>query len=217
MEAIRSEEQIMETARAIVSAHAAELSIRRKQLTHKLNYGLMDDSKWQSEMDFFIEKKIETRIGDVRAALDRLHVIRQMIIEATAHYDASRIPFTNEMDPVLYEHLVADTLKDFGWDARLTKGSGDQGVDVIAARDDRRIVIQCKRYSKAIGNAAVQEAIAGMAFERAERAVVVSNAGYTRSARQLADSAGVILLHHDELPTLWSRISESRSVSQERV
>lgn len=37
--------------------------------------------------------------------------------------------------------------------------------------------------------------------ERADQAIVVSNAAYTKAARQLAGTTGVILLHHDDLVT----------------
>src|SRR5260364_238896 len=57
-------------------------------------------------------------------------------------------------------------------------------------------------YSQPVGNAAVQEVIAGKVFEQADLAVVVSNATFTKSARQLATSAGVLLLHHEQLSEL---------------
>jgi HJR/Mrr/RecB family endonuclease len=110
------------------------------------------------------------------------------------------------MDPIDYEQMVADALNDLGWQTRLTKGSGDQGIDVIAEMRGKRVVIQCKRYASSIGNSAVQEAHAGKSFEKADYAAVVSNAEFTRSARQLADTTHVILLHHDELSKLELQI-----------
>jgi restriction system protein len=62
------------------------------------------------------------------------------------------------------------------------------------------LVVQCKLYSSPVGNKAVQEVIAGRAFENADMAAVVSNMAFTKSARVLAQQAGVDLLHHDELP-----------------
>jgi restriction system protein len=50
-----------------------------------------------------------------------------------------------------------------------------------------------------VGNKAVQEAAAARLHERADQAIVVSNAAYTKAARQLAGTTGVILLHHDDL------------------
>ena len=68
----------------------------------------------------------------------------------------------------------------------LTPGSGNQGADIIAEKDDRRVVIQCKFYNGAVGNKAVQGAYAAAAFQDAPYAVVVANSVFTKSARQLA-------------------------------
>lgn len=55
-----------------------------------------------------------------------------------------------EMDPRLFETLVAGALDDDGYDdVILTPRSGDEGVDVIALRHGRfpiRLVVQAKRY-----------------------------------------------------------------------
>ena len=61
------------------------------------------------------------------------------------------------------------------------------------------MVVQCKLYSQPVGNKAVQEAFAAKNFQGCDVAVVVSNASYTQSARQIASTTGVLLLHHDEL------------------
>jgi HJR/Mrr/RecB family endonuclease len=60
-------------------------------------------------------------------------------------------------------------------------------------------VVQCKLYGQSVGNSAVQEVIAAREYYQATIAIVVSNATYTNSARQLASMANVILLHHDEI------------------
>lgn len=103
------------------------------------------------------------------------------------------------MSPIQFEHHCSDFLNQRGWKARTTKGSGDQGVDVLAVKSGIRVVLQCKKYSKPVGNKAVQEAHAAMSFAAAHRAAVVSNQAYTPSARQLARSTGVLLLHFTDL------------------
>jgi restriction system protein len=125
-----------------------------------------------------------------------------LILGATANYQNTEVAFSQNMTPVEYEQFVAKILRDFGWSARLTAATGDQGIDVIAEKKSIKVVIQCKLYSKPVGNAAVQEAIAGKSFERANFAAVVTNAGFTTSAKQLATSSGVILLHHGQLGNL---------------
>ncbi|MDP2805372.1 MAG: restriction endonuclease [Gallionellaceae bacterium] len=88
----------------------------------------------------------------------------------------------------------------------MTKASGDQGIDVVASLGNVKAVFQCKKYSQPVGNAAVQEIFAGKQHEQAHVAAVVSNATYTPSAKQLATTTGVHLLHFSELPEFANRI-----------
>ncbi len=85
--------------------------------------------------------------------------------------------------------------------------SGDQGADVIAERGGRRAVIQCKRYQSPVGNKAVQEAYAAARFQDAGYAVVVTNSIFTKSARQLANKNGILLMHHDDLSSLENTLA----------
>ena len=78
-----------------------------------------------------------------------------------------------------------------------TATTGDQGVDLIARKDKSVIAIQCKYYSKPVGNKAVQEVIAGKGFYNCNKAVVISNNLFTKSAKQLADDSNVKLLTID--------------------
>jgi restriction system protein len=186
----------------IITQHTAELLVRRRQLTVTSNYGLVDDSQWLQEVEFFIDEVIEKSGGEVRSSPARLGTVRRLIDTVTAGFASSRAPFSPDMDPIDYEQMVADSLTDLGWVTRLTKASGDEGIDVIAEMRGKRVVIQCKRYASPIGNSAAQEVFAGKSFEDADYAAVVTNTEFTRSARQLADTTQVVLLHHDELSKL---------------
>ena len=64
----------------------------------------------------------------------------------------------NSLSPLAFEGYCADLLSNAGWNASITKGSGDQGIDIIAVKNGIKIVLQCKKYSSPVGNKAVQEA-----------------------------------------------------------
>ncbi len=99
-----------------------------------------------------------------------------------------------------FEEWCRDVLTENGWDAQITKGSGDQGADVIATQGHRKLVIQCKRYMTPVGNAAVQQVVSARMFYGATEAVVVaSHSGYTRAARELAARTEVVLLEAADL------------------
>ncbi|HEY8070490.1 MAG TPA: restriction endonuclease [Methylocystis sp.] len=107
--------------------------------------------------------------------------------------------FREDMSPREFEHYCAAVLREMKWKARVTQASGDQGVDIVAEKRGVRIVIQCKKYSKPVGNRAVQEIVAAIAHEGARRGVVVATADYTPAAVKLAASNQVLLLHHADL------------------
>ena len=93
-----------------------------------------------------------------------------------------------------FEAYFALVLSDNGFkNVEITKGSGDQGVDILAERNGRTYAIQCKNYEGAVGNFAVQEAYAGAQFYGCDRAAVICPGEFTRGAKELAGSTGVLL------------------------
>ena len=99
-----------------------------------------------------------------------------------------------------FEDWIADTLGRFGWDASVTQGSGDQGLDVLAKKDSVSVGIQSKLYFKPVGNKAVQEILAAQKYYGFDKACVLTNMSYTKSAQSLAKASGVSLLTHYDIP-----------------
>ncbi len=153
---------------------------------------------------FELYKRSPTRIG-----------IKEKITQAVRHYQSIEAGTDYKevnvdlLSPLAFEHYCADILSANGWKARVTQASGDQGIDIIAQYANINVAFQCKKYSSAIGNQAVQQIIAGKQYIRADIAAVVSNAKYTHSAKQLASSTGVYLLHYSELKTFKDRLLQS--------
>lgn len=98
-----------------------------------------------------------------------------------------------------FEHWCADRIAEQGWAVTVSKASGDQGVDVLATKSDFTVAIQCKRYSSAVGNKAVQEVFAGMRHYRANAAMVIATSGFTKSAIELSENTGVIILDAENI------------------
>lgn len=94
-----------------------------------------------------------------------------------------------------YEHLVATYLKNKGYTGvKVTKGSGDYGVDVIAHKGKKRYAVQCKYYTSPVSLGAVQEAVAGKAMYGCNAAMVVTNNTFTKAAKELAEQNDVLLI-----------------------
>lgn len=106
----------------------------------------------------------------------------------------------DSMDGHEFEHFCARLLKINGFEeVKVTPGSGDQGLDIIAVRDGVKHGIQCKCYGSDLGNKAVQEAFAGRTFYRCHVAVVLTNRYFTKAAKELADVDQVVLWNRDKL------------------
>lgn len=110
--------------------------------------------------------------------------------------------YTDEIDPFEYEHYCAEEFKKNGWIAEATQGSSDQGVDVKASKDGIDLVAQCKRFAKPVGNKAVQEVVAGIKYYAANKGIVIAPNGFTKSAKKLAESNNIDLIHHSEIKDL---------------
>lgn len=97
------------------------------------------------------------------------------------------------MDGREFEHLIGLLFSKMGYSTKVTKGSGDQGIDVIAEKDGKSFGIQTKCYSSVVSNKAIQEVAAGINHYKLDKGMVITNNYFTDSARELAQSNGVIL------------------------
>ena len=106
----------------------------------------------------------------------------------------------DSMDGYQFENFCAALLTKRGYeDVVVTQGSGDQGIDILAYKDGIKYGVQCKCYSSAVGNKAVQEVFAGKTFYHCHVGIVITNNYFTESAIELAKMNGVILWDRKKL------------------
>ena len=100
----------------------------------------------------------------------------------------------DNMDGYQFEEWCAELLKKCGYrNVRVTKGSGDQGVDIIAYRGSVKCAIQCKRYHNKVGNKPVQEVYTGKTIYGCGLGIVITNSYYSDGAKKAAYHTGVEL------------------------
>lgn len=92
-----------------------------------------------------------------------------------------------------FESFVSSLFSKMGYITEVTKQSGDQGLDVIAEKQGKRLGIQAKCYSNTVGNSAIQEAVAGMNYYHCDKVIVVTNNFFTNAAIELAKANNVVL------------------------
>ena len=218
VEAQRLRQEMLNAMTHLVFKHGNTL-LRKKQqtITHD-DYGNPQYEKFRAELDYFVTNVMCREVsdsawnalfaGDDQAA--PLNVLIDMLAKYEVMAESQSTQQINidpsSITPIEYEHLCERLLQQAGWATRTTTSTGDQGIDVIATSGKIKLVVQCKLYSNPVGNAAVQEIIAGRAFEHADFAVVVTNSTFTPSAKTLAAAANVWLLHHSELEDIHLKL-----------
>ena len=146
----------------------------------------------------------------VALAIGILYVILKIIIvyqKDSLYRDYNQvINVIDNMNGHEFEKWCADLLRYNGFsNITLTPSSGDQGVDIIAYSNGLKYAIQCKRYSKNLGNKPIQEVNTGRTIYGCNKAAVMTNSGFTKGATEAANAVGV---------ELWGRGVLARMLKQ---
>lgn len=210
--------KVVELIESLAKKHFRALDTKYHQLIKVDPYGNEDCAPYIKEIQYFYEKVFLPSADEANIALDvagigfddffnLLHDALSMVsAEIPSELETQLNDKNRSISPVEFEIHCSEILKSVGWTARMTKGSGDQGIDIIAEKGSLKAVLQCKYYSKPVGNKAVQEVYAGKQHERADVAAVVTDNSYTKAATDLARNCNVMLLHYSELKNFDSLI-----------
>lgn len=106
-----------------------------------------------------------------------------------------------QQSPIGFEQTVADLLRSNGYAVKLTKASGDRGIDVMAERGGVRAVVQCKRYGlrNGVGIDEVQRMVGVMKQEGAHVSILFTTSYFTSEAVIAARAIGVRLIDGSSL------------------
>ena len=101
-----------------------------------------------------------------------------------------------------FEKYIGNLFSKLGYTSVVTKASQDSGGDVLAQKDGKIFIIQCKNYSSSVGNKAVQEVYAAKGIYKADVAIVITNNYYTEQAHREANALNVELWDRNKLTEL---------------
>jgi restriction system protein len=85
-----------------------------------------------------------------------------------------------------FEEYLKTLFKLLGYTVIRTPLVGDQGADLIMSKNGEKTVVQAKKYNGKVSNSAIQEIVAAKNHYKADKAIVVTNSSFTKSAIDLA-------------------------------
>ncbi|MGA2439071.1 MAG: restriction endonuclease [Acidobacteriaceae bacterium] len=114
-----------------------------------------------------------------------------------------------DLSGVEFESLISGLLTRMGFQAEMTRTTGDGGIDIIAMLDKPivggRYLFQCKRFApeNLVGAPTVRDFYGAVTADRAVKGVFITTSSYTAQAREFAEKAGVELIDLVQLEKLF--------------
>ncbi len=114
-----------------------------------------------------------------------------------------------------FERLICEAFRREGYRVDERGGSApDGGIDLIATKAKKRILIQCKHWkTQQVGVAAVRELNGVVAARHADGGIVVTSGTFTKEASGFARMAKIRLIDGDALERLIASTQSGPSVS----
>jgi hypothetical protein len=119
--------------------------------------------------------------------------------EAIRRYEYRQERYWKSLKGAEFERALARLYTDMGYSVHQTKGSGDEGIDLILRKDNKEIIVQCKGHEKPIGVGAVRDLYGVMMHSGAEGAVLACPVGFTDGVRKFANGKPIDLLAAKEI------------------
>lgn len=117
----------------------------------------------------------------------------------------------DKMDGLQFEVYLKTLFKELGYKTKVTKGTSDFGADLILEKNGKKTVVQAKRYKykSNVSLEAIQQVYTAIPYYKANKACVITNSQYTKSAKVLAHACNVELIDRRKLVNLINKINPS--------
>jgi hypothetical protein len=103
------------------------------------------------------------------------------------------------LDGYAFERATAEVLNKHQFNAFVTPGSGDGGVDIQVTRNDLKGVVQCKAHIACVGPHVVRDLYGVIHHSRASFGIIVSLGGFTKGAVEFARDKPILFLDISDL------------------
>ena len=133
----------------------------------------------------------------------RMDLVPERIARFKSDVEAMRlrnkITYWTSMSGHEFEKNIADLYRKRGYQVRVTRGSGDGGIDLYMEKNGVKYVVQCKNHKNQVGPAPVRDLFGAMTAERITHGIFIASGGYTTGARDFANGRIELLDIHDVL------------------
>ena len=109
---------------------------------------------------------------------------------------------------VEFERELAALFQRRGYRVQSTPSSGDQGIDLVARKNGKTTIVQCKRYKSPVGPAIARELYGSLIASRADRAILACTGGFTRGVKEFVKDKPITLIDAWDIIKVEASIQE---------
>ena len=119
------------------------------------------------------------------------------------------------LDGWQFEQEVANVFRMNGYNAKVTKGSGDGGVDIILKKDGRTSIVQCKHYQSPVPPEPIRALWGCKDDFNADEVILVASSGITdMGARFVQNKPNFKVLNLDDIIIMGNN-AQQRELSKD--
>lgn len=109
----------------------------------------------------------------------------------------------DKLEGIEFEDLIEKLISKMGFVTERTKRSFDGGIDIVAINEQPlfcgKYIIQCKRYSKSIGEPISRDLYGVVNSEHSNKGILITNSCFTKSAQKFAENKPLELINGKKL------------------
>lgn len=121
------------------------------------------------------------------------------------------------LDGWQFEQEVANVFRINGYNAKVTKGSGDGGVDIILKRDGRTSIVQCKHYQNPVPPEPIRALWGCKDDFGADEVILVASSGITdMGARFVQNKPNFKVLNLDDIIIMGNKAQSENKLQENK-
>ena len=102
--------------------------------------------------------------------------------------------YWSSIDPYEFEREIAVLFESKGFQVTVTKGSGDGGIDILMSKDNKKSIVQCKRYKTKVSPSTVRDLYGVMVSGKYHAGYVVCPSGFSKKSFEFSKDKKIVLI-----------------------
>ncbi len=148
--------------------------------------------------------KLETHMAESQMQLYKLHKEeeRERRLEEGLDRGLESLGASGGLEGVSgweFERIMAELFKKLGYIVSVTKGSGDEGIDLFLEKEGLRAGVQCKRWKTMTGQRVIREFYGSLMHAKLEKGFVITTSRFSEAAKDFAEDKPIVLIDREEL------------------